>query len=221
MIKIDKRFILLKFSRLGFEVFIFLTGIFLLINIKNLSFLTYIFWICDILILFDSCISINIFIKYIKNYGREFNNAVEVINWKNEMVEYRWKKKFFWICSFFNLIATIWYFLDREQFNFSMFSPFLLYIILSSFIKVLSSLFFLFLFLVFKVDIWLKERFKRRVNINNIENQNEECSICLENNQEKNWGELDCKHKFHYDCIFEWVNSNPSCPICRTNFLEV
>jgi hypothetical protein len=46
------------------------------------------------------------------------------------------------------------------------------------------------------------------------------CSICLEDfNSEKDISILDCKHIYHMDCIIEWINKDPSCPLCRTNSL--
>lgn len=39
------------------------------------------------------------------------------------------------------------------------------------------------------------------------------CSICFSkiNNEHK----LECGHVFHKQCIEKWINTNPSCPICR------
>ena len=45
------------------------------------------------------------------------------------------------------------------------------------------------------------------------------CIICLEaisyQNQQK--VKLDCKHIYHKKCIDNWLENNPSCPLCRTN----
>lgn len=44
----------------------------------------------------------------------------------------------------------------------------------------------------------------------------EECVICKRTLSENEEVVLtDCIHKFHYDCLDEWVKHNPSCPICR------
>lgn len=50
------------------------------------------------------------------------------------------------------------------------------------------------------------------------------CSICLEeqNDDNKFKSTRTCKHLFHADCLFEWVNTQqnlhrtPKCPNCRT-----
>ncbi len=45
-----------------------------------------------------------------------------------------------------------------------------------------------------------------------------ECSICLEkfeiNDQCR---EIKCKHRFHKDCVDDWLSINCTCPICRYN----
>ena len=46
------------------------------------------------------------------------------------------------------------------------------------------------------------------------------CSICLEEfNSEKEIAFLDCKHIYHMECIIEWINKEPSCPLCRSSEL--
>jgi hypothetical protein len=46
------------------------------------------------------------------------------------------------------------------------------------------------------------------------------CSICLEDfDNTKNNVYLDCQHIYHEDCIIEWINKDPSCPLCRSNSL--
>lgn len=42
------------------------------------------------------------------------------------------------------------------------------------------------------------------------------CCICLDklNNNIKT---LPCGHKFHINCLNEWILSNPTCPICRAS----
>ncbi|XP_055641701.1 uncharacterized protein LOC129778672 isoform X2 [Toxorhynchites rutilus septentrionalis] len=41
------------------------------------------------------------------------------------------------------------------------------------------------------------------------------CPICLELAFEVNCCELQCKHKFHSECITLWKAQNPTCPVCR------
>lgn len=44
-----------------------------------------------------------------------------------------------------------------------------------------------------------------------------ECSICLEDIEEKDLAILYCKHKFHKKCILNNINYSPDCPYCRSN----
>ncbi len=46
-------------------------------------------------------------------------------------------------------------------------------------------------------------------------NQNEECCICMDSDNKNQWSMLLCGHKFHGECISQWLRSNQTCPICR------
>ena len=44
-----------------------------------------------------------------------------------------------------------------------------------------------------------------------------ECIICQEEKRDQ-WRALPCAHIFHDKCVKEWLQQNPSCPVCRTTF---
>ena len=48
-----------------------------------------------------------------------------------------------------------------------------------------------------------------------VNSQNEECSICMDTDNNSEWSILPCGHKFHGQCISQWLRSNQTCPICR------
>lgn len=41
-----------------------------------------------------------------------------------------------------------------------------------------------------------------------------ECPICLDKN-DKLWVTTKCNHRFHKDCLNEWMKISDKCPICR------
>ena len=63
-------------------------------------------------------------------------------------------------------------------------------------------------------------RYKEKLNDGLMTSKNWICSICLDDFDEtKDIVYLDCQHIYHEDCIIEWINKDPSCPLCRTNSL--
>lgn len=48
-------------------------------------------------------------------------------------------------------------------------------------------------------------------------NENNICPICLENNNNLS-KTLKCKHKFHEQCIKQWMLNKFECPLCRMNY---
>ena len=60
--------------------------------------------------------------------------------------------------------------------------------------------------------------FIKNSNINNNENNNEKCIICLQNISFENNHFLHCGHNFHCNCINHLINNgNTNCPFCRKN----
>jgi hypothetical protein len=62
------------------------------------------------------------------------------------------------------------------------------------------------------------------IELNNqiiINNQNEECSICLDLDNTQTWVILPCGHKFHGLCVSLWLNNHQTCPICRINIINL
>jgi hypothetical protein len=39
--------------------------------------------------------------------------------------------------------------------------------------------------------------------------------VCLDKTNQP-WITMRCAHSFHATCITEWLQQNPSCPICRS-----
>ena len=50
--------------------------------------------------------------------------------------------------------------------------------------------------------------------------EEDECAICLSNDNKKLYNcfvILRCQHRFHRDCLNQWLEKRPSCPICRAS----
>jgi hypothetical protein len=45
------------------------------------------------------------------------------------------------------------------------------------------------------------------------EKEKEECIICLDE-VEKEWRELECHHRYHKQCIENWIKVKARCPLC-------
>ncbi|MBX9830526.1 E3 ubiquitin protein ligase [Candidatus Babeliales bacterium] len=58
--------------------------------------------------------------------------------------------------------------------------------------------------------------------INKIKFIGEICVVCQDNYQRSETvGTLNCGHGYHTDCIAAWLYNNPSCPLCRQQFVYI
>ena len=61
-----------------------------------------------------------------------------------------------------------------------------------------------------------KKKLNKFLDSSIIEEKQCECSICLNfDESEEKIVQLKCKHKFHYNCISQWVSKVNSCPMCK------
>ena len=49
--------------------------------------------------------------------------------------------------------------------------------------------------------------------------EKEECIICLDE-VETEWRELECHHRYHKQCIENWITIRAKCPMCMKNIKE-
>lgn len=49
---------------------------------------------------------------------------------------------------------------------------------------------------------------------------NEECPICLSKTFENDMI-LPCGHKYHFNCIMDWLDKKMTCPTCRMHLTYV
>ena len=43
-----------------------------------------------------------------------------------------------------------------------------------------------------------------------------ECTICLLDYNDETKTKTECNHFFHQECLDKWLETNNSCPLCRT-----
>lgn len=56
------------------------------------------------------------------------------------------------------------------------------------------------------------------VNYTVVKSNNITCAICIdEQKTNEKWIRLNCSHEYHQKCIFNWLQRDNTCPICRNN----
>ncbi len=66
-------------------------------------------------------------------------------------------------------------------------------------------------------EYYLKNKNLKEKLIKN--DDNDICSICLEDLKDEKCVILSCEHIYHKDCIKKWLKKNDSCPNCRINII--
>lgn len=216
MIKIDNKFIIIKLYEISLQSMFISTGVALCLNddmIEVKLFVSLLIYILNRL-LFEY-ISVA---KYYSILGREFQDDLEYQIWKYSQIFFRFKLAMKTLEISFSLIWFVYFFVKIEQFYNILLKN---YGISFNFYSFFNILFFIFSQLN-SIDIAMNlDYFTQNNNQNtttleikkNIIVENEDCCICLSSGNE--WGELPCKHQFHYDCISKWLQIKNHCPICR------
>jgi len=214
MLEITSNIILFKFLQIFFQFTYFTLGLYFGIDLISGIIIYIIFSYNYGRLLLDVVIICQILIP---NIGKIFLDNYDYFCW-------RYNQKIFVIRKCINIIEKI--------INFIL-SIFAIYIIASGkldgpeyfyiFYSIVYILNFIYI-IIFEPNeihsiyyLYLEKNTINTTNISftrNITNVDKECSICLDNNSIE-WVELKCKHKFHYDCINNWININNTCPICR------
>jgi hypothetical protein len=189
------------------------------------------FFIIMITFMFLSTInSIRYEYEHFKRYGTTFSSIYEFTLWKKELYP---RLRIF--LSFIEGIIKIIFFIKNfpPQFHFQNFCE-----ICDSFVKIHIIVIFMiyiiagFFSIAILCSIYCYNNYEanRTRNIQTeiisssftfpiiiVNNQNEECCICLDKGNINDWSILPCGHKFHHSCILIWMSTNQTCPICRCN----
>uniref|UniRef100_A0A1A9WHL4 RING-type domain-containing protein n=1 Tax=Glossina brevipalpis TaxID=37001 RepID=A0A1A9WHL4_9MUSC len=61
-----------------------------------------------------------------------------------------------------------------------------------------------------------------RFNLENSQNNQTFCTVCLEDFElNQTVRKLICSHEFHTHCVDKWLESTPTCPLCRAPLDEL
>jgi len=183
------------------------------------------FYICMIFFMVLATInSIRYEYELYKRYRTIFSSEQEFELWKKEklsksrlifsIIEFIIKISYFFkiypLSLSFNNLCEI----GESIYKIHIVSLFLIYI----FIGILS-IFLVSSIYIFNIQSYL---YKKRNNITftiplRLNNEHDECCICMDLDNIQSWSILPCGHKFHNLCISQWLNSNLTCPVCRFN----
>lgn len=191
------------------------------------------YYIIMICIMFLSTMnSIRYEYKHYKRYKTTFSSIDEFEKWKIEL----WPKSRV-IFNGIELGIKIWFFIKifPPQFEFKnlcdigesiykihILALFLVYIIACVFLIIILASFCchdIFNYQQHTSTIEQRKNVSLPIPILIIDNQNEECSICLDIDNIQTWTILPCGHKFHGSCVSNWLLTHQTCPICRFHMI--
>ena len=140
---------------------------------------------------------------YWKNKGRIFFSSQEYKLWKNTNLPNI--KYIFAVLESMCKIALLYYSQMMKEEN--------MYYI-SIFIMQLNAIAILIIFGLFFIYALFTTICNPYFFIKPDKNNKIECPICLDKN-DKLWVTTRCNHRFHRDCLNEWLKISDKCPICR------
>jgi len=149
------------------------------------------------------------------NIGRVFGDEMEYEEWKYSHLSFRLKKIIQTIKMFSYLITCFTIIPNMRDLTNMNFVSFLVCLVTHTLLYFFIG-FALSLNTFYIIYLYYKNRRSPDFKISrNVSPPDDTCIICLEDNKEKEWGELHCKHKFHVECVTPWITTNNNCPICR------
>lgn len=239
MIEINSKFLFKKFLLLCKDIFGLFTLYILVFPNINVYDLTIFFLVTSIFFFTLHTIScVYIFNNFINNKNKIFTTYYDYHSWVENMLYYKYKVVTYNMFMLSNVFLIILELIDIEKFSNKSNEIKIVFYVLSivTFTRIIVyfGLFLIILFfhvlysyiiqdnqnrVLFELEpIIQEENITTIIHIKrNIINNNNECTICLDNNNDIEWIELQCNHKFHYDCIMPWIRNNRNCPNCREN----
>ncbi len=156
---------------------------------------------------------------HFKRYGTIFSSINEFEEWKNELhpksrILFSMIELVIKIVFFARIFPPFFVFHNLCKIGESIFKIHVISILI---IYIVVVLFSIFIFCsVLDIDrLFISQSISSPYLISVSNNQNEECCICMDTGETNAWSMLVCGHKFHKDCVLQWIQSNHTCPICR------
>ena len=227
---INTAFIHIKKIQLIFEFLHILIGIIISLY-NNIMIFNVILYIGLILSFCENIVAIFCLQRYIENTNMIFRDTFEFNTWEKKTFLPVIESALFYIKTTVYLvisILTIRFFYDIENI------PFRIYLIQLIFQVVIT-----FALRIFNISLnpliqdevgntmsSLENNIQQLESVESLETfepvyeqkievlSDDECSICMDKNN-LIWVSLPCEHKFHEECIFKWIETDLSCPICR------
>jgi hypothetical protein len=167
---------------------------------------------------------------HFKRYGTTFSSVNEYVKWKNEL----WPKSRIFFHAIEVALKTVYFMKNFPPlFDFNNLceigeSVLKIHILALFIIYVISAFFTVFIiWMIYCVDCFnyrpsrRREPASLRFPIIFITNQPEECCICLDMDNIREWSILPCGHKFHNSCVSTWLLAHQTCPVCRLNVIPI
>lgn len=163
---------------------------------------------------------------HFKRYGTTFSSVNEYVKWKNELLP---KSRIFFLAI--EVALKIVYLIKNfpPQFDFNNLceigeSVLKIHILVLFIIYAISAFFTVFIILMIYCVDCFNYRPSRRYKPALLQitmNQTEECCICLDMDNTREWSILHCGHKFHSSCVSTWLRSHQTCPVCRYHIIQI
>jgi len=156
---------------------------------------------------------------HFKRYGTIFSSINEYEEWKNRLypklkILFSMIELLIKIFYFTRIFPPVYMFHNLCEISESIFKIHVIFILIMYIVVVFFSI------LIFCSDsdnnrLFISQSISSPNLTSVINNQNDECCICLDIGETNSWSMLACGHKFHKDCVLPWIQANHTCPICR------
>lgn len=227
---INTAFIHIKKIQLIFEYLHILIGIIISLY-NNIMIFNVILYVGLMLSFCENIVATFCLQRYIENTNMIFRDSLEFHTWEKKIFLPAIENTLFYIkITVYLLISllTIRFFNDINNIPFKIFL-----------IQLIFQVVLIFALRIFKISLnplmrdevgntmsSLENNIQQLESVESVESvepvyeqkievlPDDECSICMDKNN-LIWVSLPCEHKFHEECIFKWIETNLSCPICR------